>query len=42
MAKATKSGGTTKVSFGKKSIGKLKKNYGPKEQKPKKYRGQGR
>jgi hypothetical protein len=43
MAKA-KGGSTTsmKVSFGKKSKGKVKKKYGPKQQKPKKYRGQGR
>jgi hypothetical protein len=43
MAKA-KGGASNsqKVSFGKKGTGKLKKNYGPKEQKPKKYRGQGR
>jgi hypothetical protein len=43
MAKA-KGGSTTsmKVSFGKKSKGKAKKKYGPKQQKPKKYRGQGR
>jgi hypothetical protein len=33
---------TKKISFGKKSVGKPKKNYGPKEEKPKKYRGQGR
>ena len=33
----------SKISFGKKSgKGKLKKKYGPKEQKPKAYRGQGR
>ena len=31
-----------KLSFGKKGTGKAKKGYGPKEQKPKKYRGQGR
>jgi hypothetical protein len=31
-----------KLSFGKKSVGKLKKKYGPKEEKPKAYRGQGR
>lgn len=42
MAKGTKGGNITKVSFGKKSVGKHKKNYGPKEEKPKKYRGQGR
>ena len=43
MAKA-KGGSTTsmKVSFGKKSKGKAKKKYGPKQQKPKTYRGQGR
>lgn len=43
MAKA-KGGSTTsmKVSFGKKSKGKAKKKYGPKQQKPKNYRGQGR
>jgi len=33
---------STKVSFGKKKVGKLKKHYGPKEEKPKSYRGQGR
>jgi hypothetical protein len=31
-----------KVSFGKKRIGKLKRKFGPKEERPKKYRGQGR
>lgn len=31
-----------KVSFGSKSVGKHKKSYGPKEQKPKKYNAQGR
>jgi hypothetical protein len=31
-----------KMSFGKKGVGKAKKKYGPKEQKPKAYRGQGR
>jgi len=41
MAKAvnTKQG---KVTFGTKKTGKIKKKYGPKEQKPKSYRGQGR
>lgn len=33
---------STKQSFGKKRIGKMKRKYGPKEQKPKSYRGQGR
>jgi hypothetical protein len=42
MAKTKSSGGTTKVSFGKKSTGKARKSYGPKDQKPKRYRGQGR
>ena len=44
MAK-TKGGSSVsqKVTFGKKSgKGKFKKSYGPKDQKPKKYRGQGR
>lgn len=40
MAKSV--GNSTKVKFGKKSTGKPKKGYGPKEQKPKRYRGQGR
>jgi len=47
MAKATgksskSSASGTKVSFGKKRRGKLKKKWGPKQQKPKAYRGQGR
>jgi hypothetical protein len=43
MAVKTKSNSNSvKISFGKKTIGKLKKKYGPKEQKPKAYRGQGR
>ena len=43
MAKA-KGGASNsqKVSFGKKVSGKSRKSYGPKDQKPKKYRGQGR
>jgi hypothetical protein len=43
MAKAKVGGSSTlqKVSFGKKTH-KAKKGYGPKEQKPKRYRGQGR
>ena len=40
QGKATSS---LKITFGKKSgKGKMKKKYGPKEQKPKAYRGQGR
>lgn len=31
-----------KISFGKKRQGKYKKSYGPKDQKPKPYIGQGR
>ena len=43
MAKA-KGGASSsqKVSFGKKITGKAKKSYGPNDQKPKRYRGQGR
>lgn len=43
MAKPKGSSVSQKVVFGKKSgKGKYKKSYGPKAQKPKKYRGQGR
>ncbi len=45
MAAKSKSklgGNNGKVSFGKKTTGKFKKKYGPKEQKPKTYKGQGR
>lgn len=42
MAKAKGSAASQKISFGKRKKGKLKKSYGPKEQKPKRYRGQGR
>lgn len=43
MAKAkTSSSSSIKVTFGKKKKGKSKKSYGPKQQKPKAYRGQGR
>lgn len=43
MAKAkSSSSNSMKVSFGNKKKGKLKKKYGPKQQKPKAYRGQGR
>jgi hypothetical protein len=31
-----------KMNFGKKGVGKAKKKFGPKEQKPKPYVGQGR
>lgn len=33
---------SNKVSFGTKKRGQAKKNYGPKEQKPKAYAGQGK
>jgi len=43
MAKAKTTGSSAKITFSKKSgKGKFKKKYGPKEQKPKAYRGQGR
>lgn len=42
MAKAKSSTGSKKVSFGKRKGGKSQKSYGPKAEKPKKYRGQGR
>lgn len=39
---AKNSNNNIKVQFGKKKKGKAKRNFGPKEQKPKSYRGQGR
>ena len=42
MAKAKGSSSSIKVSFGKKTTGKARKSYGPKDQKPKRYMGQGR
>ena len=42
MAKSKSSGGNNKISFGKKGVGKARKSFGPKDQKPKRYRGQGR
>ena len=39
MAKLTNS---NKLTFGKRKGGKAKKSYGPTQQKPKRYRGQGR
>jgi hypothetical protein len=42
MAKAKSANTAQKVSFGKKGNGKAKKSYGPKDQKPKRYKGQGR
>jgi hypothetical protein len=42
MAKKTTTGNSQKISFGKKKKGKAKRAFGPKEQKPKSYRGQGK
>jgi hypothetical protein len=43
MAKSKSAGNSFKISFGKrKSQPTGKKAYGPKSQKPKRYRGQGR
>jgi hypothetical protein len=43
MAKSKSVGGSFKISFGKKKSQPTgKKSYGPKSQKPKRYRGQGR
>ena len=33
---------STKIQLNKKTQGKARKSYGPKDQKPKPYRGQGR
>jgi hypothetical protein len=41
-AKGGKSAASIKVTFGKRKSGKAQKSWGPKAQKPKKYRGQGR
>jgi len=41
-AKVKNSSNSSKIVLGKKKSGKIKKHYGPKEQKPKAYRGQGR
>lgn len=44
MAVAKKGGklaSSMKITFGKKKLRKAKKSYGPKSEKPKKYRGQG-
>jgi hypothetical protein len=43
MAKPKGASTSNKITFGKKSgKGKARKSYGPKDQKPKPYRGQGR
>ena len=40
--KLSSTSASNKVTFGKKTTGKLEKKFGPKEEKPKKYRGQGK
>lgn len=44
MAKVNKKAGVNvgRTSFGKRRKGVAKKKYGPKEEKPKPYKGQGR
>jgi hypothetical protein len=42
MAKSKSASSSIKTSFGKRKGGKSQKSWGPKAQKPKKYRGQGR
>lgn len=42
MAKGKSVSGSGKVSFGQKKSGKAKKKFGPKSEKPKEYKGQGR
>jgi hypothetical protein len=42
MAKTKSSTGSQKVTFGKRKTGRSQKSWGPKSNKPKKYRGQGR
>jgi hypothetical protein len=39
---ANKSTNNNKISLNKKRQGKARKSYGPKDQKPKPYKGQGR
>ena len=41
-AKGGKSATSIKITFGKRKNGKAQKSWGPKAQKTKKYRGQGR
>jgi hypothetical protein len=42
MAKVKGSGNSQKISLNTKKKGKAKKKYGPKEQRPKVYKGQGK
>jgi hypothetical protein len=39
---AKKTSNSNKISLNKKTKGKARKSYGPKDQKPKRYIGQGR
>lgn len=39
---AKKTANNNKIQLNKKRQGKARKSYGPKDQKPKQYRGQGR
>jgi hypothetical protein len=41
-AKSKGSSSSMKVVFGKRKTGRAQKSWGPKAQKPKKYKGQGR
>jgi len=40
--KKTSNAPTTKLTFGQRRKGKAQKTYGPKDSKPKKYKGQGK
>jgi ribonuclease PH len=42
MAKSKNSGGSVKISFGKKKVGVAKKAYNKHDRKERNYRGQGR
>jgi hypothetical protein len=42
MSKLIKKNTSEKKDFGSKKVNKPKRKYGPKEEKPKKYKGQGR
>lgn len=42
MSKAKATTSSVKTTFGKRREGEHKKSYGPKANKPKKYKGQGR
>jgi hypothetical protein len=42
MKKGKSDNSASKISFGMRRKGKAQKTYGPKDSKPKKYRGQGK